>query len=78
MPPVSVQFLAQDGDHNSSESTTLLTEVVDKKVNGPYPNPTVTHPANPVSVTSSDLQPPDIQPQVPMYESTVPQALTFS
>ena len=72
-----LSVLPEIGDRNNGESTTLPVEVVDEKVNGRYPDPTVTHPANPVSATGSDPQPPDIQPQVSMHESAVPQALTF-
>ena len=64
-------------DRSNGESTMLPIEVVDEKVNGLYPDPTVTHPANSVSVTNSDRHPPDIQPHAPMHKSTVPQALMF-
>ena len=75
-PPSQSSVSPKIGDRNYGESITLPIEVVDEKVNGPRTGPTVTHPVNPVSVTGSDRQP-DIQPQLSMHESTVPQALTF-
>ena len=55
----------------------LPMEVIEEKVDGLYPNPSVTQPANLVSVASSDSQQPDVRPQVPMHGFTVPKTLTL-
>jgi len=61
------------GDRSNNEFAAVPTEMVDEKVDRPYPDPSVPHPTNLVPIVSSDSQPPEI----PTHESTIPQAPTF-
>lgn len=77
-PPIPREQVGKQPFLHTGDSVALPTEVVDKRTNLPYLDLPIPHPVNPMLVPSPDPQPPASQPQTPMQDSSIPQALTFA